>query len=168
MLNRFSAFTGILLIVLACSCNFNKKEKCIRLDNTISSINDSLLRYGAEWGDELKIAINTLDFSGLQPIRIKMQGFIDRKIEYVKGMDNIGGSEELLKTELEFLQTEKEIVATKLAVFERFTDSVTMDQLSNAYADMQLSAVKEQDMLKRIHTLREQYAEKNDFPKFIE
>lgn len=168
MLNRFSAFTGILLIVLACSCNFNKKEKCIRLDNTISSINDSLLRYGAQWGDELRIAIATLDFSGLRPIRVEMQDYIGRKIEHVGNMDNIGGSEELLKAELEFLRAEKEIVATKLAVFENFTDTVTMDHLSTAYADMQLSAVKEQDMLKRIHTLREQYAEKNDFPKFIE
>lgn len=168
MLNRFSAVTVILLIVLACSCNFDKKEKCLKLDNTISSINDSLLRYGAEWGDELQIAISTLDFSGLQPIRVKMQDYIDRKIVYVKDMDNIGGSEQLLEVELEFLEVEEEIVANKLSVFERFTDSVSMDQLSTAYADMQLSAVKEQDLLKRIQTLREQYAEKNGFPKFIE
>ena len=168
MFNRFSALTALLLIVLACSCNFNKKEKCIKLDNTIASINDSLLRYGAEWGEELQIAINTLDFTGLQPVRVKMQQYIDRKIEYVKGMDNIGGSEQLLEAELEFLQTEKEIVANKLAVFERFTDSVAMDQLSTAYADMQLSALKEQELLKQIHTLREQHADKNGFPKFIE
>lgn len=168
MLNRFSAFTGILLIVLACSCNFNKKEKCMKLDNSVASINDSLLRYGAEWGEELHLAINTLDFTGLQPIRLKMDEYIGRKIEYVKDMDNIGGSEPLLEAELEFLHMEKDIVAGKLAVFERFTDSVAMDQLSTAYADMQLSALKEQELLKKIHTLREQYAEKNGFPKFIE
>lgn len=168
MFNRFSALIGVLLIAMACSCNFNKKEKCIKLDSSIATINDSLLRYGAAWGDELQIAINTLEFSGLRPIRVKMQDYIDRKIEYVKDMDNIGGSEELLKAELEFLQTEKDIVSEKLSTFENFTDTVTMDHLSSAYANLQLSAVKEQDMLKKIHTLREQYAEKNEFPKFIE
>lgn len=168
MFNRFSALTALLLIVLACSCNFNKKEKCIQLDHSIATINDSLLQYGAQWGEELQIAINTLDFSGLQPVRVKMQDYIDRKIEYVNDLDNIGGSEQLLAKELEFLEVEKVIVANKLSVFERFSDSVSMDHLSTAYADMQLSAVKEQDLLKEIHLLREQYAEKNDFPKFIE
>lgn len=168
MFNRFTALTALLFIVLACSCNFNKKEKCIQLDNSIATINDSLLRYGAEWGDELHIAINTLDFSGLQPVRVKMQDYIDRKIDYVKDLDNIGGSEALLAAELEFLEVEKGIVANKLSVFERFSDSTDMDQMSTAYADMQLSAIKEQDLLKEIHLLREHYAEKNGFPKFIE
>lgn len=140
----------------------------MQLDNAVAAINDSLLRYGAEWGDELHIAINTLDFSGLQPVRVKMQAYIDRKIDYVEDLDNIGGSEALLAAELEFLELEKGIVANKLAVFERFSDSTDMDQMSTAYADMQLSAVKEQDLLKEIHLLREQYAEKNGFPKFIE
>lgn len=140
----------------------------MQLDNAVATINDSLLRYGAEWGDELHIAINTLDFSGLQPVRVKMQAYIDRKIDYVEDLDNIGGSEALLAAELEFLEVEKGIVANKLAVFERFSDSTDMDQMSAAYADMQLSAVKEQDLLKEIHLLREQYAEKNGFPKFIE
>ncbi len=140
----------------------------MQLDNAVATINDSLLRYGAEWGDELHIAINTLDFSGLQPVRVKMQAYIDRKIDYVEDLDNIGGSEALLAAELEFLEVEKGIVANKLAVFERFSDSTDMDQMSTAYADMQLSAVKEQDLLKEIHLLREQYAEKNGFPKFIE
>ncbi len=168
MFHRFPVLIGLSLVLLVCSCDFNKKEKCIALDNTIAAINDSLLRYGAEWGDELKIAVNTLNFSGLSPIRQEMQGYIGRKIEYVRGMDNVGGSEKLLNAELEFLEVEKGIVANKLAAFERFNDSVAMDALSTAYADMQYSALKERDLLKKIHTLREQYADKNGIPKFIE
>ena len=168
MFHRFPVLLGFLLITLACSCDFNRKEKCIALDNTVAAINDSLLQYGAAWGDELKIAVNTLDFSGLPPIRQEMQVYIDRKIEFVKAMDNVGGSEQLLETELEFLEAEKEIVTNKLTAFERFDDSVAMDALSTAYADMQYSALKETDLLKKIHDLREEYAEKNEFPKFIE
>lgn len=168
MLNRKFGIAGILLITLFLSCDFNKKDDCIRLDNDIAAINDSLLMYGSKWGDELKIAVNTLDFSGLRPIRVEMQGFIARKTEYVKGMKNIGGSEKLLKTELEFLETEEEIVKYKLSVFENYDESVVMDELSDAYANMQLSAVKERDLLEKLHRLREDYAEKNEIPKFIE
>lgn len=158
----------LLSVILFTSCNFNKKDDCIRLDNEIATMNDSLLQYGSYWGDELKIAVNTLDFSGLQPIRTEMQAYIDRKIEYVQQMKNVGGSEQLLETELEFLQAEKEIVSNKLSVFERFTDSAAMDDLSTAYANMQISALKENELLEKLHKLREQYAETNDIPKFIE
>lgn len=168
MLIRLSSIVGLLVMVLLVSCNFNKKEDCIKLDTKIGMINDSLLKYGAEWGDELKISINTLDFSGLQPIRLQMQEFVDKKIVDVQGLKNVGGSEKLLETELEFLQVEKEIVAGKLSVFEEFTDSAAMDNISAAYAAMQLSALKERDLLEKLHKLRDEYAEKNEIPKYIE
>lgn len=158
----------MLLITLFLSCDLNKKDDCIRLDNEIAAINDSLLAYGKGWGDELKIAVNTLDFTGLNPIRVQMQRYVDRKVEQVKGMKNVGGSEKLMETELEFLQAEKEIVMYKLSVFEQFDTTVAMDDLSDAYADMQLSAIKERDLLEKLHRLREEYEEKNDIPKFIE
>lgn len=160
--------TVILLLVLSIvSCNFNKKESCVKLDKQIAEINDSLLIHGKEWGDELKIAVNTLEFSGLQPIRLNMLRYIERNMEVVKGLENVGGSEELLKKEIEFLEAEKDIVTTKLVLFEQFTDSVTMDELSTAYTIMQTGAVKEEDLLKDLFRLREEYAEKNEFPKFI-
>lgn len=140
----------------------------MKLDNEIATINDSLLWYGAQWGDELKIAVNTLEFSGLRPIRVEMQAFIEQKIERVQQLENIGGSEELIKTELEFLETEREIARIKLSAFEKYNDSVSMDELSNTYAAMQMSAMKEEELLKKIHQLREQYEEQNGIPKFID
>ncbi len=83
-------------------------------------------------------------------------------------MKNVGGSEKLMKTELEFLETEQEIVKYKLSVFENYDETVSMDDLSDAYANMQLSAVKERDLLEQLHRLREEYAEKNEIPKFID
>lgn len=158
----------LLFTLLVASCNFNKKEDCIKLDNQIASINDSLLLYGKEWGDELKIAVNTLDFTGLRPIREEMSVFIDKKTEEVKNIKNVGGSEKLVEKELEFLETEKEIVNGKLSIFEQFDDSVSMDELSRAYVIIQTGATLEQDQLEKLFKLREEYAEKNGFPKFIE
>lgn len=168
MLYRTYSVIAALVLFLLASCNFNKKEECARLDNHIAAINDSLLQLGADWGAELKVAVNTLNFSQLNPIRTEMGQFVDSKIAEVKEMKNVGGSEELLKTELEFLQVEKEIIADRLSVFEQFNDSVAMDALSAAYASMQIGAVKEQELLARLHKLREQYAEKNEIPKFID
>lgn len=159
---------AVFCMLLLASCDFNKKEKCMALDNNIAAINDSLLRLGSEWGDELQISINTLNFSGLPAIRSEMQDYIARKLTEVKAMENVGGSEKILETELEFLATEQEIVLTRLTVFEQFTDSVKMDELSDAYADMQLSAVKERELLDKLHKLRDEYADKNGIPKSIE
>lgn len=165
---RLSAFSALLLLLLLSSCDFNKKEKCIALDSKIATTNDTLLKFGNDWGEELKIAINTLNFSGLQPIRTQMQVFIEQKMVEIKALDNVGGSEKLLATQMEFLELEKEIVINKLATFEQFTDAVQMSQLSDAYASMQVSAVKEQELLEKIHKLRDEYAEKNGFPKYID
>ena len=159
---------AVFCMLLLASCDFNKKEKCMALDNNIAAINDSLLRLGSEWGDELQISINTLNFSGLPVIRSEMQDYIARKLTEVKAMENVGGSEKILETELEFLATEQEIVLTRLTVFEQFTDSVKMDELSDAYANMQLSAVKERELLDKLHKLRDEYADKNGIPKSIE
>lgn len=160
--------TVILLTVLSIvSCNFNKKEDCAKLDKQIAQINDSLLLHGKDWGDELKIAVNTLDFSGLQPVRVGMEEYIGRSMNRVRNIKNVGGSEMLIEKEIAFLEVEKEIVSNRLVLFEQFTDSVTMDELSDAYVIMQVGAEKEQELLKELFRLREEYAEKNDFPKFI-
>lgn len=168
MFTRRLGLIALLCILMAASCDFDKKEKCRQLDNEIATINDSLLWYGSQWGDELEIAVNTLDFTQLRPIRVEMLNYIERKTEDVKEMDNVGGSEELLKTELEFLDVEKKIVQNKLSAFEQFDDSVTMDELTTAYTAMQVSAVQEDELLREIHKLREEYEVKNDLPKFLD
>lgn len=168
MRQRIYHIATLLVFLSIVSCNFNKKEDCAKLDKQIAQINDSLLIHGKNWGDELKIAVNTLEFSGLQPIRLRMLDYIERKIEVVKDMENVGGSEELLEKEIEFLEAEKDIVVNRLILFEEFNDSVTMDELSKAYVIMQTGAVKEEELLETLFKLREEYADKNGFPKFID
>lgn len=168
MLIRLSGLLSLVLLLLLNSCDFNKKDRCIQLDNKIGMTNDSLLRYGAAWGSELDIAISTLDFTGLSPIRVEMEEYIDRKVIEIKELKNVGGSETLLKTELDFLKVEKSIVSDELTAFEQFNASSQMDDIVKAYADMQVSAAKERELLQKIHKLRDQFAEKNDFPKYIE
>lgn len=163
--------TSVIIIgltALLASCDYNKKEQAIELDNRLSKVNDTLLHLGKQWGDEFEIAVNTLDFTHLQPLRVKMVKYIDGKIEYVEGLDNVGGSEELIKAELDFLKAEKDIISKRFVIFERFTDSVSMDELSNAYTGVLMGAEREQQKLEDLQKLRLEYAEKNGFPKPIE
>lgn len=161
-------FTIIIAVLIISSCGNEKKEECARLDASIGAINDTLLNYGQKWGEELEIAVNTLDFSELPATRLDLQSYIDRKIEYVEGLEPIGGADSLIAAELEFLKVERQIIANKFSAFEAFNDSVTMEELTAAYVEVQKSASQEQKHLEAVYKLRETYAEKNDFPKYID
>lgn len=158
----------IALPLCIVGCNFDKKEKAQALDTQIGRINDTLLVHAKHWGDELKIAINTLDFSQLEPARMRMQNYIDEKIEVMENVEHVGGSEALVNAELEYLNVERSIAADHFSTFEQFTDSVTMTELEDAYIAVEKGTEKEQEIIKRLHQLREEYAEKNDFPKYVE
>ncbi|MCB0699942.1 MAG: hypothetical protein H6551_08380 [Chitinophagales bacterium] len=169
MTRRIHLLTALIVMTLyIVGCNYDKKEKAAALDARIGGINDTLLLHGKAWGDELKISVNTLDFTQLGTVRTKMQGYIDARIDEVGQLEHVGGSEELVQTELEFLETERNIVENRFSAFEQFDDSVTMDELTEAYAQIQISAEKEQALLKKLQSLREQYADKNGFPKYID
>ncbi len=169
MTNRICKILLLFLLPLyLIGCGYEKREKAEALDRQIGAINDTLLVHAKKWGDEFKIAINTLDFSTLYEPRMKMQQYIDEKIEEMENVAHVGGSEELVKKELEYLRAEREIVTQKFAVFEQFTDSVAIDTLGQAFAEFQLSEDVEGPYLNQLHQLREEYAERNGFPKYIE
>jgi hypothetical protein len=158
----------LFVAVIMGGCNFDKKEQCIKLDTMIGVINDSLAAQANVWGDELKIAVNTLEFAQLQPVRMKLQAYVEERMAYMQKVKNVGGSEELVKAEIEFLKTEKDIVENRFSLFEQFTDSVSMDELSSAMAYIQMGGETEQAQLAKIFKLREEYAERNGFPKYID
>lgn len=163
-----SIIITVVLCVFATSCNFNKQEDCIALDNTISTTNDTLMLKGNAWGDEFEVAVNTLDFSQLNKRRTDMQSYIERKIDEVDELEPVGKAEDLLAAEKEFLEYERLVVAEKFSVFEQYDTTVTMDELRDSYVNLQLSSEKEQDLIEKVQQKREEYAEQNDFPKFID
>lgn len=157
----------LLAMFLAASCDFNKKEKAMRLSSELSFINDSLFYYGKTWNDELKVAVNLSDYSKLKFIRQDLENYIDRKSEYIRNMEDVGGSEELRKAELEYLAFEKQVVRSKFTPFEQFDTSTSAETLAAAYENLLSSMEDEKPKLENFQKQQEAYAEKNDFPKPI-
>ncbi len=165
MATRSFILLGIILLIT--SCNLHKREDAMKLNNELAAINDSLYYIGRNWNEELKIAVNTKDFTGLPAVRLQMDDYIKNKIEYVSKMRDVGGSEELRKAELHFLQFEKSLISHGFQPFESFTDSSTDEQITEAYKALLQQVGDEQEHLANLSKLQDDYAEKNDFPKPI-
>jgi len=157
----------LALSVIAFSCNINKQADAIKLSNDLSAANDSLAYYGKMWNEELKIAVNTSNFSNLKPIRTKLQDYINSKEAEVSAMHDIGGSEQMRHCELDILGFEKNVVQNKFIVFEGFTDSSSDEQITNAYRDLLQMTGQEEAKMANFQKLQDEYADKNDIPKPI-
>lgn len=155
------------LAVTLFSCNINKQEDAMRLSNELGFANDSLFYYGKLWNDELKVAVNLSDFSKLQPIRKELEDYILRKEAYITKMEDVGSSQELRQSELDYLAFEKNIVKTKFMPFENFDANTPTDELARAYEELLNSMEQEKPKLDRFQGLQQAYAEKNGFPKPI-
>lgn len=149
----------ITLIALA-SCKDNKKE-VVYLNNELTTINDSLFYKGQAWGEELRIAIMNSDYTQLQPARMSVQAFIENSIEHVHQMENVGGSDEFRRVELEYLQFERDTIMPKMMQFESLDSTATEKQINDTYQSLVSCARQEQEQLKQIRTVQKAYADKN-------
>lgn len=140
----------------------------MKYSNEIAATNDTLAYHSGKWAGELKVAINTLDFSQLQPYRERMVQYIDRKVVEVQQMPNIGGSEKLQQAELEYLKFERTIVNKYFSVFEQMDSTTTLEAIENAYLQVMQQGQKEQQLQQDMQKLRDEYADKNNIPKPIE
>ncbi len=167
MLRRVIAPIFVLMTIFA-SCDLDKQEEAMKFSNEIAATNDTLAIHSSKWAEELKIAINTLDFSQLSKYRTSLVNYIDRKITEVEQMENVGGSEDMQQAELEFLKFEKNVVNSYFSAFEQMDSTTSLETIENAYMLVMQQGEQEQKMQQNMQQLREEYADKNDFPKPIE
>jgi hypothetical protein len=149
-------------LVFAASCSDDSQE-ALKLNNTIVAINDSLFAKGKVWGDEFRIAFNTGNFSSLQPLRMDMQQFVDSKLEVVNSMKDVGGSEELRRSEIDFLQFEKQAISTTMSRFETFNDSTDSLTVQQSVSELLVISKTEQEKLDALRNLQYKYSQANDF-----
>jgi len=154
--------TSILfLLALLCFAACKEEVSALKLSNDLLKINDSLARYGKEWGDEFKRAYTTADFSRLYPIRSKMEMYVNRKIDCVIKMKDVGGSRTFREKELEYLRFEKGLINNKFIRFERFNDLTDRKEMETAFNELMAASAQEQFILEQLHKEVQQYAEKN-------
>jgi hypothetical protein len=161
----YSKISGLVFIALLASCNLNKREDAIKLSSALMVANDSLSYYGRDWNEELKIAVNTRNFTGLPESRKKLESYIDRKISELKDMEDVGGSEKLRESEIDILSFEKNVIQTKFTAFEQFNANTPLPQITTAYESLLKERETEVKKMSAFEKLQDSYAEKNDFPK---
>lgn len=162
MKKLFYLYASALLFTFATGCS-SKKDKMIAINNKITETNDSLFMKGEAWGEEIGAAWSGKDFTRVATLHADVLGYIDRKEEEIKDMNNAGGSEKLKDAELSFLEYEKSIL-TPAAVFNGFNASTSQETFMAAYQQMQTSAQNENQKLLEIQQLQKEYAQKNQLP----
>lgn len=164
----FAYISAFLLATCLVSCNWNNREDAIKLCNELTRVNDSLNVMGKDWMDEFKPAVNTKDFTFLQPKRQHIQDYITQQTVYVKGLKDVGGSELLRASLLDILQFENDVVLPKMKEFEYFNGDTSDSTLQKSFNE--LIVTTKEDMAKHevMFKYLDEYAEKNDFPKPIE
>lgn len=168
MRNRFTILFAFTLALLIQACSFDTKEKAAKLSGELTSVNDSMYHLGRAWFEEFKVAVNTKDFSELPAHRTHLAGFIDRKMEHIKKMEDVGGSEKYREAEMDILEFEKSTVLPKFIIFEGFTSATTDEEIAEAYNVLMSTLTEEQEKLNKVYKLRDDYAAKNDFPLPVE
>ncbi|MBS1773539.1 MAG: hypothetical protein JST82_11825 [Bacteroidetes bacterium] len=163
-MKRLVLFFAVLVLAFS-ACNMHKREDAIKISNDITNINDSLTVYGKMWTDELNIAVNTGDFTKLSGVRLQIERFIDGKIEYVGSIQDVGGSENFRKSELDILKFERDSILPRSAAFEYFNESTSDAAIQNAYNNLMHATKSEVVRMENVYKLGDEYAEKNDFPK---
>lgn len=159
-MNRLLKLTGFFMmtLVIFSACNRDKKEAEENY-RTLSAINDSLYYYGEAWTDHLPDAVNHKDFTTLGTLRQEAEAFVDRKLEYVRNMEEDANVTPLKKAEINYLLLEKEIIHEGFGRFEMFSDTTSNEEISDAYAGLLAMIEQEEEEQQRLRTAFKQYAE---------
>ncbi|XZF12606.1 hypothetical protein ACTHGU_12525 [Chitinophagaceae bacterium MMS25-I14] len=143
---------------------FGQKIKtALDMNDHLAAITDSLYAKGREWGDKFNAAAASKDFKSLAPYRQSIDQFIDRKITEIKGLKDIGGSQELRMAMLDFLGFEKKMITTGFKPVENLPADATQEQMQKAIDDLTAASQDESGYLQKVKDAQEAYGKKNGF-----
>jgi hypothetical protein len=103
-------------------------------------------------------------FDQLTPIRTQLQEYIEKNIAEFKEISNIGGSEMLKSSLLEFLEYERNLVEKGFGPFEQLSTSASESEVAKCRSNLTTEASREKALLTTLNSDRKAYAEKNNFP----
>lgn len=151
----------MFVTLYVCSCGA-KKQEMVHFNDELTTINDSLFYKGKIWGEEFKIGFNTGDYSRLPQARLSMTSYIEKSIEEVSNMKDVGDSRAFREAELSYLRFEKDTIMPYMEAFESFTDSTSHEAITAAYNALLSSAQKESAKLEQVRRVQKEYADKNN------
>jgi hypothetical protein len=135
----------------------------LELNNYFASINDTLYAGGKAWGNKLNAIMETKAFDSLAPSRTKLQQFITVKLQELKTMKDIGGSEKFRLAMIDFLTFEDKMMKEAFAPLEKLSKTSTDEQIKTALNSLITLAGSEDAELKKVNVAQNEYAAKNGF-----
>ena len=155
-------FLKLLLVpVLFASCGLGDESKIIKLNDTIVEANTEVAKSAEHFGNLLEAAIKTQNYATLKPERVKLGQLVDAKIGVISKMQDVGGSEEFRKTELEYLNLQKKCIDEGFSRLEQITDKTSMTEVEKIMNEVQEMASKEDSYVNRLNVLQTVFAKKN-------
>lgn len=158
---------SLLVTLFFISISFITKAQqpttALELNDAMADITDSLYQAGSEWGKAFGDAYKTGRYDLIKPYRVRLENFINQKLEYVVTMKDINNSKSLRLAVIEFLSYEKRLLQEAFLPFERLKSSVTKEEVQKLIDNLTTLAAKEKDMLAKVSEAQELYGAENGF-----
>jgi len=153
------AFLG--LAVLMTSCMSGEKKKVYDFNQKLAGISQGLNKRGLDFGTELKAAVTSHDFSKTAASCKELKDYVEAQIKEVTGTENVGGSESLKSTMLEFLQFEKQLVTEGFEPFSSMGKDTPEEEVQTAVRTMMEKTGDENKYLAKVQEEQKAFAAKN-------
>lgn len=142
-------------------CMSGEKKKVFDFNQKLAGISQGLASKGTAFGTELKAAVNSKDFSKTASTCKDLKDYVDAKIEEVRATENVGGSETLKATMLEFLQYEKQLITEGFEPFGRMNKDTPEEEVQAAVKAMMDKSTDENQYLSKVQKEQKLFADKN-------
>ena len=150
--------TGLIIA----GCKYTKKQ-AIEFNNKLSAISDSLYSRGKAAGVVINEAITNKDFAPVGIAGKKLEAFVREKIEAVKGMENVAGSENLKAAMLDFLEYEIKVSREAFGPFGELKAESTEEEVQAAITNLMDKSKDETTFMVKLKTAQSEFAKRNKF-----
>lgn len=154
---------ALLLLVIPVSSYAQKAMTPVEFNDRLADITDSMYAMGQSWGTLFSEVRDERKFSELKPVRIRLEQFLDKEIEHLKAMKDVGSSKELRMGMISFLQFERSMAKTAFMPIEKLNSNSTEKQVDDAIEHLTTEAKKEEAELAKYALLQEAYAKTSGF-----
>lgn len=152
----------LFFLLISSQIALAQKDAAIAFNDDLTYITDSLYSKGQAWGKVFNKARESGNYSSLKPLRVELGKYIDQQIIRVKNMQDVQGSQDLMKAMIDFLNFEKTMVAAFIPL-EKLTANSPNEELNKALDNLTALAAKENDALQKVGDAQDAYAKKNGF-----
>jgi hypothetical protein len=135
----------------------------IGFNEQLTSITDSLMFRGQQWGRAFNEANRTRAYASLKSTRLQLERFVDANIARVRVMKDVKNSYAFRMAMLSFLQYEKRMIRDAFMPLEQISPAATREEVGAKLARLKEFSKAEAAELEKVGAAQAAYAESNGF-----